>query len=48
MTSSGIAFRKCDSAACPTYVPVGLLGLAMKTTRVSDVMARAMAGRSCT
>ena len=37
---------KRSIASCPTMVPVGLFGLAMKTVRVFGVMAASMASRS--
>ena len=41
------ASRIFHLALPPTMVPVGLLGLAIKTTRVRGVIAASMASRSC-
>ena len=44
---SGTRAMRSSISCCDTMVPVGLLGLAMKTIFVRGVMALSIAGRSC-
>ena len=46
-TSEGSRLRNARTAASPSDVPVGLLGVHSRTRRVRPVTAAAMASRSC-